>query len=224
MAPARRIPLLIKLLYSAFVAVMVPCYWHTYGPQNFLYFCDTALLVTLVGIWRESSLLISMEAVAILLPQMIWIADFVSRLLGFHLIGMTEYMFDPQYSLFLRGLSLFHAWLPILLVWLVDRLGYDRRAVVYQTVVGALALWVCYFAFTPPGTTTSWRLAVNINYVFGTSDAKPQTVMPPLLWLGIMLVGMPLLLYFPTHLVLSWAMPRASARTNGEVTPFCPRM
>jgi hypothetical protein len=38
----RQIPLWIKLAYSAFLAVMVPTYWHDYGPTNFLYFCDAA--------------------------------------------------------------------------------------------------------------------------------------------------------------------------------------
>ncbi len=41
---------------------------------------------------------------------------------------MTDYMFKHENSLFLRGLSLFHGWLPFLLVYLVWKLGYDRRA------------------------------------------------------------------------------------------------
>jgi hypothetical protein len=47
--------------------------------------------------------------------------------LGFHVAGMTSYMFNPHSALFLRGLSLFHGWLPFLLCYLVFRLGYDRR-------------------------------------------------------------------------------------------------
>ncbi len=37
-------------------------------------------------------------------------------------------MFDRQLAVFTRGLSLFHGWLPFLLVWLLVRLGYDKRA------------------------------------------------------------------------------------------------
>jgi len=36
----RKIPLVIKLIYTAFVLVMVPVYLRAYGPTNFLYFCD----------------------------------------------------------------------------------------------------------------------------------------------------------------------------------------
>jgi hypothetical protein len=199
----RRIPLLIKLLYTAFVAVMVPYYWHAYGPRNFLYFCDVAVLVTLAAIWIESPLLISMEAVAILLPQAIWMFDFGTRAMGFKIIGMTDYMFDPRYTVFVRGLSLFHGWLPILLVWLVYRLGYDRRALLFQTIAGIGLLLVCYFLFTPPTPTTApgpW--VANINYVFGMNENAAQTKFPAIAWFGFVLVGIPVLMYVPTHVVL----------------------
>ena len=122
-------PLWLKLAYTAFMAVLVPVYWHYYGPTNFLYFCDVALFLTLVGIWLESPLLISMCAVGILVPQAVWVVGFlVEPRSASRSIGMTDYMFDAENSLFLRGLSLFHGWLPFLLVYLVWRLGYDRRA------------------------------------------------------------------------------------------------
>ena len=102
-APARRIPLWLKVVYTAFVGVLVPYYWRAYSPWNFLFFCDVALLVTLVGLWTESRFLISLEAIAILLPQTVWVVDFVARACGMHLLGMTDYMFDPRLSLWTRG-------------------------------------------------------------------------------------------------------------------------
>ena len=59
-----RIPLWFKLAYTAFCAVLVPTYLLAYGPTNFLYFCDVALLTTLVAIWLESPLLASAEDLA----------------------------------------------------------------------------------------------------------------------------------------------------------------
>ena len=66
-------------------------------------------------------------AVGILVPQVLWCLDFGAELLGLRLVGLTGYMFDANRSLFLRGLSFFHGWLPFLLLFLVKRLGYDRR-------------------------------------------------------------------------------------------------
>src|SRR3972149_11907802 len=108
---SHQIPLCIKLLYTGFVAVLVPYYWHTYGPTNFLYFCDVALLMTLVAVWRESAIWASMPTLGILLPQTLWAVDFIGGFFGWHLTGMTDYMFSSTIPLFGRGLSLFHFWL-----------------------------------------------------------------------------------------------------------------
>ncbi|HEX7780325.1 MAG TPA: hypothetical protein VF424_13855, partial [Vicinamibacterales bacterium] len=115
-----RIPLLVKIVYTAFVALLVPYYWVTYTPWNFLYFCDVALLLTLVAVWTENALLVSMSSVGILLPQALWVLDFLARAVaGVHITGMTAYMFDPSLPLFVRGLSTFHGWLPFFLIYLL---------------------------------------------------------------------------------------------------------
>jgi len=64
-----KIPWVAKVAMSAFLIALVPVYWHTYGPTNFLWFCDCALVLTVAGMWRENTLVISMCAVGILLPQ-----------------------------------------------------------------------------------------------------------------------------------------------------------
>ena len=204
LVPARRIPLSVKVAYTAFVAVMVPYYWHAYGPRNFLYFCDVAVLVTLVGLWRESRLLLSLEAVAILVPQTLWLADFAAGLTGHRLLGMTDYMRDPRLPLFVRGLSLFHGWMPVLLLGCLARVGYDRRAFGAQVVVGTALLLVCYAAFAPPGTAGGHRAAANINYVYGMDEHAAQTAVPPLAWLGLLVIALPAVMYLPAHLLLGW--------------------
>jgi hypothetical protein len=211
----------LKVVYTAFVAVMVPFYWRSYGPQNFLFFCDVAVLVTLVAIWIESSLLTSMQAVAILVPQGLWVVDFVAHLVGVRLLGMTDYMFDAGYPLYVRALSSFHGWMPLLLVFMLYRLGYDRRALVVQTIVGVGLLLVSYLCFAPPpapASHPSW--AVNMNYVYGPSDKQAQTWMPPLAWLGILIVGFPTLIYLPTHLLLAKVLGRRDEVEGTAVQPL----
>jgi hypothetical protein len=122
-----RLPLAVKLAYSAFLCVLVPYYLRAYGPTNFLYFCDVALLLITITIWTEHPLPASACAVGILLPQAFWQIDFVSSLLGHPVTGMTAYMFNSALPIFTRFLSFFHFWLPLFLLWLISRLGYDRR-------------------------------------------------------------------------------------------------
>ena len=203
-----RIPLWLKIAYTAFLAVMIPVYWANYGPTNFLYFCDVALLLTLIGVWRENALLISLPAVGILLPQALWCTDFLVQLCGGKMTGMTGYMFQEESSRFLRGLSLFHGWLPFLLGYLVRKTGYDRRALPGWTLITVALCLISYFLLPEAGAVLADPLIPrNVNYVFGMDDAKPQELLPApvylIAWIGA-LIGM---VFVPTHLVLKKCCP-----------------
>ena len=191
--PPRRIPLAVKVVYTAFIAVLVPAYLHTYGPANFLYYCDFAALVTCVGLWTGRPLLLGTQAVAILVPQVVWVVDFTVTLLGGRLLNMTAYMFDPSLSLFVRALSTFHGWMPFFLVWAVRRVGYDRRSFRVQLPVGLAVLVICYATLTP---------VRNVNYVFGPGSGVEQHWMPPLAWLGVVMAVAVGGMFVPAHLLL----------------------
>lgn len=196
----------LKIAYSAFMAVLIPYYFHAYGPANFLWFCDVALIVTLFGIWKESRFLISTQAVAIVFPQFLWVADFLFQMVsGKPMIGLASYMFDSEIPLFVRGLSLFHGWMPFLLLWLVWKRGYDRDAWKAQVVICWSVLLLAFIVLPGPATP-----AGNVNKVFGWGETA-QTVMHPVAWLGILLLAYPVLVYLPSHLVFS----RVFSRQNG---------
>jgi hypothetical protein len=87
---------------------IVPIYWRFYGPRNFLWFSDVALLTTAVALWLESPLLASMMTLAIALPETGWNVDFFVRIAtGRQLLGPSAYMFDSRTPRWLRALSLF---------------------------------------------------------------------------------------------------------------------
>lgn len=200
-----RLPLSLKLAYTAFMLVLVPYYWHAYGPTNFLWFCDVALIVTLIGIWRESRFLISMQAVAIVAPQIAWILSFLVELVaGKPFLGLASYMFDDSIPLFVRGLSLFHGWMPLLLLWLLTRVGFDRRAWKAQSLLAACVLVTAFLVLDGPGGP-----AGNVNKVFGWDNSAPQTVMKPLLWVGLLCVIYPAVIYLPSHWALSRLIPES---------------
>jgi hypothetical protein len=130
-------------------------------------------------------------------------------------------MFDSGSPLFVRLLSLFHVWLPALLLWLVPRLGYDPRAFWVWTGLGTILLLVSYFLLpAPPAPAATPALPVNVNLVYGFSDAAPQPWMPPLAYLGLLIIAMPLLCYLPVHLLLRRFARRACglAGDPGEAT------
>jgi hypothetical protein len=197
------IALWVKIVYTLYVCVLAPIYLLHYPPSNFLWFSDIALLTTVVALWLESSLLASMMTLAILLPELVWNINFFLRLIfGIDEIGLSSYMFDPHIPLGVRALSLFHVVLPALLVWMVYRLGYDRRALMAQLLMGLVVLPVTYAVSDPSD---------NINWVFGPGT-KPQHQLPPLLYLSLVMIFFPLVIYLPTHWILSRLFRSAAKR------------
>ena len=185
-------PLWIKISYTLFICILVPVYWKQYGPGNFLWFSDLALFVTAAALWLESSLLASMMALSVVVLESVWIIDFIIGLIaGSSVIGLSAYMFDSKISLPIRALSLFHIILPLLLVWLLYRFRYDTRALVAQTVLACVVLPVTYFLTQP---------SENVNWVYGPGG--PQKWMPAPLYLILLMLAFPLVLYLPTHFLL----------------------
>ena len=212
---SRLIPLWLKIAYTAFMAVLIPVYLKNYGPTNFLYFCDVVAILTIYAIWVESPLLLSAALVGSFLPQMLWVVDFVCQAAGYTLTGMTSYMFQPPF--FLRFLSFFHFWLVFLLIYLVWRVGYDKRGLPLWVAIMWVLLTVCYAWMPPPSPSVDPvtkqvlrdpNMPVNINYVWGPSDNAAQTWVSPHVWLAGMMIGMPLLLFWPVHILLSRYAPR----------------
>jgi len=201
---AKTIPTWLKWAYTAFMMVLVPVYWANYGPTNFLYFCDASLFLTLFAVWTNNALPVSMAAVGLLVPQFFWCIDFVAELSGFHCTGMTSYMFDTHFPLFLRGLSLFHGWLPFLLCYLVFLMGYDRRALKAWTGLACALCLIAFFLLPPAGAIlTNPKLPRNVDYVFGLDDAHPQTWMPPSLYLVAWVLALLMVAWVPTHFALA---------------------
>jgi hypothetical protein len=127
----------------AFLAVYLPAYALAYGLANFLFLCNLSVILGAIGIWTTSRLLLSSQAVAVLLVGAAWTLDALGRVvLGRHLIGGTEYMWDPQWPLFTRLLSLYHVALPVALVHALRRVGYDARGYWLQAGIAIVMVGV----------------------------------------------------------------------------------
>src|SRR5260370_35936919 len=123
-----RVPRWLKIGWTVWVIVWVPFYWKQYGLQNFLFFCDLGNLFLMLALWLESSLIFSWQATGLLLFQSLYAIDLAGALsTGSHIVGGTEYMFNPNVPLFIRLLSLFNMAAPPLLLLALRRLGYNRR-------------------------------------------------------------------------------------------------
>ena len=194
-----RLPLWLKILWTVWVAVWAPLYWKHYGAQNLLFFCDLGNFFIAAALWLESPLLFSCQATGLLLFESLYTIDLLGSLVsGRHLIGGTEYMFDGGVPLFIRLLSLFHVVTPPILLWAIWRLGYEPQGWKYQTLTTWIVAPINYF----------WRPEQDVNWVRGPFF-REQHAMPGWLFLLAYLIVVPLLVYWPTHLVLQvWASRR----------------
>jgi hypothetical protein len=188
------IPLGLKILYTLFVCALAPIYWRQYGPVNFLWFSDIALLTLVPALWLENALLVSMMAVSVVFFEALWNIDFFFRLAtGKSVIGLSAYMFDPKIPLFIRGLSLFHIVVPLLLLWALYRMGYDHRAFLLQTIVALVVLPLSYVVSNPQE---------NVNWVYGFGQ-NPQKILPAPIFVLVLMLLFPLVVYLPTHLAFA---------------------
>ncbi len=197
---AAPLPLWVKLLWTAFVVIWAPVYWRQYGAQNFLFYCDLGNLLITLGLWLESRLILSWQAVGLLVFQTLYAIDLLGALFfAKHAFGGTEYMFDPAIPLFVRALGLYHIVVPPLLLWAVCRVGYDRNGWKLQTLLMAVVVPINFF----------WRPQNNVNFARGIGHE--QHLIAPWLYLIGYLIVVPLVIYWPTHLALRRILQRKGA-------------
>jgi len=190
----KRIPLWLKIGWTGWLLVWAPVYLRQYGAQNFLYFCDVGNVLIGLGLWLESALIFSWVACGLLIFQSLYIVDLAGALLtGRHFVGGTEYMFDPHLSLAVRLLSLFHVVTPPMVLRAIKWLGYDPRGWKLQTLTAWIVVPINYF----------WRPQMDVNWARGPFFHE-QHGMPGWMYLLGYLILVPLAVYFPTHLFLSW--------------------
>lgn len=186
-----------RLLALAWLLVYLPAYALAYGFANFLFLCNLSVILACLGILAGSPLLITSQAIGVLLVGAAWTLDFVCRLVtGAHLIGGTEYMWDPQWPLFTRLLSLYHVVLPPALAWAVSRVGHDRRALKLQSAIAVA------------GVLAGRALGreANINSAF-VDPILGRSFEPPALHLAIVTGTLVLVVYPLSDLILRRLLP-----------------
>lgn len=203
---ANPFPAWVRWTALLWLAVWLTIYLKFWGASTFLFLCDIAVILTCIGLFTGSALLISSQTVSSIVIDTAWLLDIATKLIfNRHLIGGTDYFFDPNYPLWVRLMSCFHVVLPFVLIAALRRTGYDRRALKLQIAIAAVAIIASRFA----------SAARNINFAHADPFLHRQLGPAPV-HVAAVLVGLTVLIYIPTHIALARLFP--SSR-NTSATP-----
>ncbi len=205
MSPAPHTFPVLRWFSLLWMIVWLPAYFRVWGLANLLHLCDVAVILTFVGIWFANPLLLSSQAVSSLAAGFFWILDVGWRLTtGRFLVGGTDYMWDARYPLWVRLLSTFHIGLPSVLLWTLRKVGYDWRALGLQAAIAAALLIVSRFL----------SAELNMNYAY-RDPVFHRAWGPAPAHLAMIFIPLVVLIYWPTHLLLSWFFRVPDATSPG---------
>jgi len=183
----------LRWVWLAFVVVWAPTYVIYWSAADFLYLCNLAVILTCAGLWLGNRLLLSSQAVATIVIGPLWVFDVVWGLVthGRQLIGGTEYMWDVSRPLWVRMLSFDHLAVPLLTLWGVRKMGYDRRAWGFQAAFAGVALMAS--RIVDPAKNMNFAVKELVTY----HTWGPMPVHLLVVWSVLVLV-----VYWPVHRLL----------------------
>ncbi|MFW6025143.1 MAG: hypothetical protein ACOCRX_02265 [Candidatus Woesearchaeota archaeon] len=184
-------PFWLKLLYSVFFFTTIYANISYYGVSSFLWLCHFALVLLFFGMWFENKMILSMMALTSIPFYISWSVLFIIDILTDISFESIAYMFEPSLPTLLRGVSLFHIFLPIFILFILFEIGYNPNIFYLQSIIGMVILILTYLD-SPE---------LNINWVYGIGS--PQNIVHPILYLILLMIALIFIVYLPTHLTLS---------------------
>jgi len=194
-----RLPLRLKLAFSAWVVLWMPSVIVLLGPQNFFWICNLANFLILIGLWTENRLLLSTQWLSVALIGLFWGIDVgTAWLTGVHPIGGTAYMLDPDFPTAAKLLSFYHLALPVVTGLAIYRLGYDPRALPWQAGLVALMVPLSWWLTEPERNINM----VHESFILGQID------WPTPVYLSFLVVAWIVILLLPIHVLSAWMQRR----------------
>lgn len=190
---------LLILGFAAFFLLWLTSYTIQYPLSNFLWTCNVAFILSAISVFvTRDSLGLSVALCLVVVPDILWVLDVICRaVLGQHLIGGTEYIFDSSLPWLVRCASFEHAVLVPFLIYMLRRRGYDTRALLACAIVLPTVYYVTYLVSDP---------ALHTNWIWGLFASR-QGWMPSALYPAVAALVFLLVFATPVHLAANRFLP-----------------
>lgn len=141
--------------------------------QLLFWACNNVALFLAFAFFYRSKFVFTSIASLLFIPQLFWIVDFFVRLSGTTFLGVTDYLFVPDYPVLWFILSLKHLLLPFIAVWAVYKYGFDKNG--WKGAIGyGVILWLLGIIFNS---------AQNINCAY--RNCITAIPIPDLAWITV---------------------------------------
>lgn len=172
-----------------------------------MWFSNLSVLLLTASLVTNRPLPASIVLVGVGVLEVVWSFDLGLRLiLGGPAMGLTEYVFVPRLApdevprpLWARLVALYHLLIVPIGLWIVCRLGYDRRALRHVFIGCGLIGLGCLLTLDP---------SLNVNRVRHFGPFNENWLTTPgyfATWVAVLFTFM----WWPTHVALSRWMPPA---------------
>lgn len=169
---------LIASIFAVFLICAFIFYFNSQLYKGLLWICYPVLTLIIIGIFLKKSNLILSQVIIIMIPDLLWIIDFVGILItGNSLLGIAKYFFYEG-SLLKKMITLQHLFTLPLSIWALSLIKIKKNHKVLLISFAELFFFLILGMFPAMGGINCFPAAATC-----TSFIFPEIVSYPLLWL-----------------------------------------
>jgi len=152
------------LLVMGILAVSHAIYVGRY--ELILWLCYFALILIGIGSLRKNSTLILSQLNIMALPLIVWSIDFIFVLFGGSFLGISEYFFDPRYTIFGKIITSQHLFTLPLGLYALHLLKIKKNKAWIISLIQLVLIYLLTILFTPEASNINcvFRECFNINF------------------------------------------------------------
>lgn len=150
--------LILAVLFNLYTNTL---HWSD-GWTEIFWYCDIAAVILAIGILFKKTYLFSGTLIMAIPAQLIWIFDFILKVLGFSGFGRTELLFSLPFTTILTSIIIHIILIPIA-IYSVIIYGFDRKGLWVSLIFSTVLLLISFFV-SPYDS--------NINCVFYPCDIR----------------------------------------------------